>query len=672
MRIERLERHSLFFVAIFLMVAIGAASVPLAAHATALPDLIITTGVSPTSAAVGVPVRFSATVKNQGPVGTGSSYPVRFQKANDANGTGAFWLGVATVSSTGPGVSKTATMDTGYAPPSSSTFYLRACANVALNGNFYLAESDTTNNCGVWTAINPVPTVSFSASLYSIPNGDTSRLTWSATDAFSCTGTNFSTGGSVSSFVDVSPTSDTTYSITCTNSVGVSSPSQDVTVTVRYPDLTASTVTPLNATAGTAATFSSTISNNSATAGAAAGPFTDVLQRATDASGANTADIATYQTGQLAPNATSTASFSYTFPSSDAGTARFLRVCADKSSQADTGVITESDESNNCSNWTSIYVSATPVNLRPTIGNSSVTVLTPVPLAGQSTNLSASFSNYGSSAIVRSFPDLFEVYPGTTPPSTFAQITGSGGVVQVTADGLGANGASTITASYTFPYAGNWQVRACADTNTLNNANTTDSRGVVTESSDTDNCGDWRTVVVNTPWAVLSANGQSSITVLAGSPVQLSWSSGYATSCTGTNFSTGGSTDNSVTVNPTTDTTYSIRCENSTSPPGTSSVQVQVITANLSLSASPLIVRRGGQTLLQWSVGMSLLSPHTCTIKDQDGTTISSFSSSNSLDTGSAMTAVPSASTYTLSCSFGSLVSTTNAKVRVAPDYKEF
>lgn len=70
------------------------------------------------------------------------------------------------------------------------------------------------------------------------------------------------------------------------------------------------------------------------------------------------------------------------------------------------------------------------------------------------------------------------------------------------------------------------------------------------------------------PSVTLTANPT---TVIAGNTTLISWTSNSATSCTGTNFSTGGATSGSVTVTPTANTTYSITCNSTvySSTPGT-------------------------------------------------------------------------------------------------------
>ena len=59
------------------------------------------------------------------------------------------------------------------------------------------------------------PSITFTTSSSTVQEGNSVILSWSATDAVSCSGTGFSTGGSTTGSVTVSPESTTTYSISC-------------------------------------------------------------------------------------------------------------------------------------------------------------------------------------------------------------------------------------------------------------------------------------------------------------------------------------------------------------------------------------------------------------------------------------------------------------------------
>ena len=60
------------------------------------------------------------------------------------------------------------------------------------------------------------PTASLVPTNQNIYVDDSATLTWSSTNANSCTGVGFSTGGATSGTVSVSPSADTTYSVSCT------------------------------------------------------------------------------------------------------------------------------------------------------------------------------------------------------------------------------------------------------------------------------------------------------------------------------------------------------------------------------------------------------------------------------------------------------------------------
>jgi Right handed beta helix region len=76
----------------------------------------------------------------------------------------------------------------------------------------------------------PPQTVPLSANPTSIVQGNSSTLTWSSTNATSCTGTNFTPTGTAGS-VQVSPSVTTTYLLTCTGAGGTAMSGTTVTVT---------------------------------------------------------------------------------------------------------------------------------------------------------------------------------------------------------------------------------------------------------------------------------------------------------------------------------------------------------------------------------------------------------------------------------------------------------
>ncbi|MCX6787378.1 MAG: hypothetical protein NTY93_02545, partial [Candidatus Kaiserbacteria bacterium] len=233
----------------------------------------------------------------------------------------------------------------------------------SLSGTTYTTGA-ITGACTVTAAFAaippPTPTATLSATS-PIVSGSHSTITWTSANATSCSisptvslGEGGPLNGNGSTAVLTTTTTTTyTYTLTCTGAGGTTkTATATVTVTPPAPDLTASFVTPTTAIVGTAVTLSSTITN-SGTASTGGG-FTNLFQIADDSSGTNATVIGTSaQSSSLAANSTATASLSYAFTSYGTW---YVSVCADKSSISSSGVITESNENNNCGAWTAITV----------------------------------------------------------------------------------------------------------------------------------------------------------------------------------------------------------------------------------------------------------------------------------------------------------------------------
>jgi CARDB len=235
--------------------------------------------------------------------------------------------------------------------PGSYSYYSTSSPIYPPNDNY--VTCDIYHQNGTQTA-----TASLSATPSTINSGSSSALTYSCTNATSATidngvGAVSPTAGTIG----VTPGVTTTYTLTCTNASGSATAQATVSVTSVPPDLSASLSAPGAAIAGTPTTLQATITN---TGGASTGiAFTDLFQRATDAFGSGATDIGTYANAVLANGGSNPATLSYSFPS---GGTWYVRVCADKSSSANMGVITESDENNNCAgaggdSWTPVTVS---------------------------------------------------------------------------------------------------------------------------------------------------------------------------------------------------------------------------------------------------------------------------------------------------------------------------
>lgn len=259
------------------------------------------------------------------------------------------------------------------------------------------------------------PSVTLTASPNPLTAGSNGALTLTTSNVTSCTPTGFTTGGVVNGTFTISPVTTTTYSVTCTGPGGSASDSEQVTV-VSYPNLVAGGVSPTSAVSGTAVTLSSTVTN-SGTASTGAG-FTTLFQSATSAGGANATDIGTYTHGSaLGSGSGGSATLSYTFASP--GTS-YVRACADKNSGASAGVITESNESDNCGAWTAVTVSGVPAVTNVTA------LLTADPDTieeGESVTLTYSCTNALSGLIDQGIGELSTVSSGTVTVSPLETTT---------------------------------------------------------------------------------------------------------------------------------------------------------------------------------------------------------------------------------------------------------
>ncbi len=151
-------------------------------------------------------------------------------------------------------VSPTASPGTVVVTPGSTTTYTLTCSGAGVSTS---AQTTVTVNPA------PTPTAALSANPVSILSGDTSTLTWSSTNATSCTGSGFSTGSATSGSAPVTPSSTTGYSVTCYGAGGPSAPaSATVNVTPKQANLYNSVGAGANITAGQSVTFSATTGNN--------------------------------------------------------------------------------------------------------------------------------------------------------------------------------------------------------------------------------------------------------------------------------------------------------------------------------------------------------------------------------------------------------------------------
>jgi hypothetical protein len=87
-----------------------------------------------------------------------------------------------------------------------------------------LTVLDGSNEAVPYQLIPQPPTASIGGT-YGVYTGETFNLSWFSTSANSCTGTNFSTGGATSGSQTITVNGDTTYTVSCSNTVGSASDS---------------------------------------------------------------------------------------------------------------------------------------------------------------------------------------------------------------------------------------------------------------------------------------------------------------------------------------------------------------------------------------------------------------------------------------------------------------
>lgn len=277
----------------------------------------------------------------------------------------------ATSCSLNQGIGSVGTSGTRSVSPTATTAYTVTCTGVG----------GTASDVKTVTVTTPaVPTATLTASPTSVEKGSSATLTWSSTNASSCTGTGFSAGGATSGSVSTGAlTATTNYSVSCTGTGGTGTDTETVTVTnASLPDLTAGVVSPSTATEDSAVTLSSSVVNGGSRATGTS--FPNIFQIE------NGAIISANTVPFMAAGASSVLSTSHTFTS--AGTYR-VRACVDNNTSW-VGSVTESDENNNCGAYTSITVNAcSGVGCTGYPGTLSCSVSNSNPLVGQTVTYTA-------------------------------------------------------------------------------------------------------------------------------------------------------------------------------------------------------------------------------------------------------------------------------------------
>ncbi|GEM_PF-2515220 len=152
--------------------------------------------------------------------------------------------------------------------------------------------------------------------------------------------------------------------------------------------------------------------------------------------------------------------------------------------------------------------------------------------------------------------------------------------------------------------------------------------------------------------------GASSITINEGGAVTMSFACVNSTSSSGLNFSTGGAAEGSVSINPLDTTTYTVVCSNG----GRSSVDVTVLHPVLEITADPIQVRSGRESLITWSA----------TVVDSCNVTGTNGFSATGLSGSQPSNPITLQSIFTLTCENVAGTLSKNVTVYLIPEFREF
>ncbi len=373
------------------------------AVAAPLPDLTAGT-ITPATATANTAVTYSATITNNGGAAASGTITHLFQFDEDADHNAVNATRTVNTTSTIGASGGSVVVTTPYTFLTSGTKYIRACAdaNASMTGTVSEGTAGETNNCGAWTSIvasggcTPPPafrpgTSGFSPASVNVNGSVNVRCDFGAqfdsispnfTGATGCTWGGFT--GTVANYTCTASQAGT-HTVYC-NTFTLPPPGSNYCTTqnalagsltvVSAADLVAGGVSPASVSEGAATNFSATISNAGSASTGLSFPY--FFQAASAPAGGGTiTNLVSKSMSALAGSVAATASDSYTF--ADPGTFS-MRVCADKTSPSSGGVITESDENNNCGAWTNITASEDndPEDSIPsTIGVDSVTISAP-------------------------------------------------------------------------------------------------------------------------------------------------------------------------------------------------------------------------------------------------------------------------------------------------------
>jgi hypothetical protein len=423
---------------------------------------LIASAPSPSSAIIGTAVNFTSNIVNQGTIGTLWGFYNKFQIATEANGGGTITIINSTapnpMGALGGGTSSLATSVPYTFTGEPRAVSVRACADTT---NLVPNEKDENNNCSGW--VNVI--------LYPAPGPN---LT-----AFATTATN-----------TVTLNTQVAFNATIKNTGSLATPA--FTMFPNFIQITSEDPGGSNPVVYNKNFFRKILKDIF--------PIEKVFALGSPLH----VDLQPVLMGPLSPGGEDqTTSSSYTFTSAGV---YYVRACADKyNSNTDTtnDVVNETNESNNCGDWTSINVIA-----RPDLIASSPT---PVNLEVGSNTFYSTITNQGNANTnyqgSNTFTNVFQVATGFDAND---QPIGLNSYYVPGMASIAVGGTAISSVSISFNSTGTYYMRACAD-KSLNGA------GSINESNEDNNCSTgirWTAITIgSSPDLVASTPPENNATV---------------------------------------------------------------------------------------------------------------------------------------------------------------
>jgi len=631
-----------------------------------LPDLTGQAG-SAVSATVNQAVTLSGSVYNAGP-GAAGTFPNIIQVCNTA---GTVCEPLATNTTGSLGVGATSAVSASYTPSSTDSKLFRTCANMNQSYTNIHSETNYGNNCSAWQTLNA------SAQLPDLIGQVGSAATVVVNQAVTLSGSVRNAGpgaaGTFPNFIQVCNAALTVCDTSVTNAIGSLAANATAAVSTSYtPSSTDRTQfrTCANMNASHVNVISETNYGNNCSAWQtlsvqpAVPPQPTGLSATCNASGTQVtmswaassgATFYYFRTSSAdstcAPGFQGNPSSPGCYPNPDSVTGTSVTYPTTPGRTYDWWVHAVNGTGYSAASYGAITCAGLPDLTSGSISPTTATAGNPVTFWGPATNSGQTTSG--------SFPMLFQV-------SQNGALFNSGYMAA-----LAPAASAAGNANYTFPSAGTYQVRSCANYNTAWTA-------ITTESNYDNNCGPWTDVVVAAaPIPTVSCTVSPS-SIEPGQSVTYSANpAGGATSPYTWSASDGANVGTSATVTRTLTTPgmygMSVRASGSAISycPNVSVVAAYCTnaTTNLSITATPSRVRPGQSTTISWSATGVNGQNASCSVSGPGVSWSSAVDASPSCSaSGSANTSITNQSTYTLTCGGD----TKSVTVNVIPNFTEF